>query len=174
MTKIEINDIFDIPISTLNEWKKPSSKKHKLYSFLIKYDKQYIDKVTNTHQTHRLFHILNRNIDKTQQYSYDEIQSAFLKEDYNAATQREQLIFSKFFKECDSEDLDSLSSSFEVSKRNIKKIYSSSPQRKLKGVSRVWDKRFRLKHFDTNISDISQSTPSALQLILNRRVSASV
>ncbi len=174
MTKIEINNIFDIPIPTLNEWQKPSSRKHKLYSFLLKSDKQYIDKVANTRQTHRLFHILNRNIDKQQQYSYDEIQSAFLKEDYNIATQREQLIYSKFFKECDSTDLDSLSSCFEISKRNIKKIYSSSPIRKLKGVAKIWDKRFRLKHFDTNISVISQSTPSALQLILNKRAIVNV
>ncbi len=174
MTKIEINDIFDIPISTLNEWQKISSKKHKLYSFLIKSDKQYIDKVSNTHKTHRLFHILNRNIDKQQQYSYSEIKNAFLKEDYTIATQREQLIYSKFFKECDSDDLDSLSSCFEVSKRNIKKLYSTSPIRKLKGVAKIWDKRFRLKHFDVHISTLSQSTPSALQLILNRRVTVNV
>lgn len=174
MTKIEINDIFDIPIPTLNEWQKPNSRKHKLYSFLIKSDKQYVNKIANTHKTHRLFHILNRNIDKQLQYTYNEIQSAFLKEDYNIATQREQLIYSKFFKECDSEDLESLSSCFEVSKRNIKKIYSSSPERKLKGVAKVWDKRFRLKHNDSNVSDIVQSTPSALQLILNRRATANV
>ena len=174
MTKIEINNIFDIPIPTLNEWQKPNSRKHKLYSFLIKSDKQYINSVSNNHLNHRIFHILNRNIDKIEQYSYNEIQSAFLKDDYNCATQREQLIYSKFFKECESEDLESLSNCFEVSKRNIKKIYSSSPERKLKGIAKVWDKRFRLKHYDTTISLRTQSTPSALQLILNRRVAVNV
>lgn len=170
MTKAEIHDTFDIPISTLNEWQKPNSRKHKLYSFLIKSEKNYIDKVSSKKKTHRLFHILNRNIDKKYAYTYEEIQSAFSKDNYVNADEREQLIYSKFFKEFESDDLEDLCKYFEVSKRDIKQIYSSSPYRRLKGVAQVWDKRFRLKHVSANnINIASNSTPSALQLILNKR-----
>ena len=170
MTKIQINKIFDIPIATLNEWQKVSSKKHKLYSFLIKSNEVLINKVINTHQTHRLFHILNRNISKKEHYSYDEIQNAFLKDDYNKASNKEQIIYSKFFKECDVDDLESLCECFEVSKQNIKKIYISSPYRRLKGVAKVWDKRFRLKHTnDISKSIYANSTPTALEYILQKR-----
>jgi hypothetical protein len=169
MTKTEINNIFDIPIPTLNDWQKPSSKRHKLYLFLIKSDKKYINKVNNIHKIHRLFHILNRNINIQYQYTYNEIQQAFMKQDYKLATQREQIIYAKTFKECDSNDLESLISYFEISKINIKKIYLSSPYRSLKGVAKIWNKRFRLKNIDINISSQSNNIPVPLQLVLNKR-----
>ena len=169
MTKTEIHDVFDIPITTLNEWQKPNSRKHKLYSFLVKSNKEYIDKVTATHKRHRLFHVLNRNIENRHNYSYEEIQLAFSRDHYYSATKREQLVYSKFFKEFDSDDLDDLCLTFEVSKRNIKKIYASSPYRRLKGISKVWDRRFRLKKESKTVDSNSTTTPSALQLILNRR-----
>lgn len=169
MTKTDIHNIFDIPITTLNEWQKPNSRKHKLYSFLIKTDKSDIDKIINSKQYHRLFHVLNRNIDPQYRYSYDEIQKAFLKDDYNHATGREQLIYAKFFKEFNSEDLEELCSVFEVSKRNIKKIYASSPLINLKGVAKVWGKRFRLKYNYSKAETTQTVVPSALQLILNKR-----
>ncbi len=169
MTKTEINKIFDIPIPTLNEWQKPSSRKNKLYSFLLKSDIDYVVKIHNTPNTHRLFHILNRNIDLEYQYTYSEIQQAFLKDDYGFATPREQIIYAKMFKECESDDLESLATCFEISKRNIKKIYITSPYRKLKGVAKIWDKRFRLKSINANISTQSNAVPTALQLIINQR-----
>lgn len=173
MTKAEIHDLFDIPVSTLNEWQKPNSRKHKLYSFLMKSEKSHIDKVFRSKKTHRLFHILNRNIDKKYAYTYDEIKNAFSKDKYTDANEREQLIYAKFFKEFESDDLEDFCNYFEVSKRAVKQIYASSPYRKLKGVAQVWDKRFRLKHISVNNIDvIPTSTPSLLQSILNKRASS--
>jgi hypothetical protein len=169
MTKSEIHNIFDIPISTLNEWQKPDSRKHKLYSFLIKSDKSYIDKITNTKKYHRLFNVLNRNIDRQYKYTFDEIQKAFSQDNYNNATNREQLIYSKFFKEFESDELEELCLHFEISKRNIKSIYASSPFIKLKGVAKVWSKRFRIKYIQEPVITSKTTTPSALQLILNKR-----
>ncbi|MEA2017057.1 MAG: hypothetical protein U9N59_01305 [Campylobacterota bacterium] len=169
MTKKDINKLFDIPISTLNEWQKIDSRKNKLYTFLINLNKKDIDNISSPHKYHRLFHILNRNINKDLQYTYDEIKTAFSKVDYNCATQREQLIYSKFFKECESEDLNSLSTVFGVSKMNIKNIYLDAPERSLKGVAKIWDKRFRLKHIQRDAISVNY-TPSALQLILNKRI----
>jgi hypothetical protein len=168
VTKNEINKFFDIPVSTLNEWQKTTSTKNKLYTFLLKSDSKDISNITNSHKTHRLFHILNRNIDKNKHYSYDEIQTAFTKNNYDEATSREQLIYSKFFKECESEELDSLSVVFGINKRNIKKLYVNAPERLLGGVAKIWDKRFRLKHI-SKITQIVSSTPTALQFILNKR-----
>ena len=169
MTKSEIHDIFDIPLTTLSEWQKPESRKHKLYSFLIKSDKEIVEKTTNKRKSHRLFHILNRNIDKTQQYKYDEIQKAFLKESYFDATKREQLIYSKFFKEFEGDELDELCSVFDVNKRTIKKLYLSSPYNKLKGVSKVWNRRFRVRTSNLDSSDTDRVIPSTLQSIIERR-----
>lgn len=154
MTKVEIYNIFDIPITTLNEWQKPSSRKHKLYSFLIQLDKESINTTTKKNK-HRFFHILNRNIEDKYHYSYEEIKEAFSKSKYDDTLDRAKLIYAKFFKEFESDDLEHFCEYFQVNKRNVKQIYASSPYRKLKGVAKVWDKRFRLKHISENCSFIS-------------------
>ena len=168
MTAKEIYENFDIPISTLNDWQKSESRKHKLYSFLIKADIQDIDKIINSGKSNRVFQILNKNIEKQNQYQYEEIQRAFLKKEYSQATQREQVLYAKFFKEFDQEDLEELCRYFEVNKRDIKKLYVSSPYRELKGVAKVWDRRFRLKHTKSDKKSIT-TPPLALQQILSKR-----
>jgi hypothetical protein len=162
MTKTEIHDTFDIPISTLNEWQKVNSRKHTLYSFLIKSDKSYIDQVLNNKENHRFFHILNRYIDKKYAYTYDEIHSVFTKDKYSDANEREQLIYAKFFKEFESDDLEDFCKYFDVSKRAVKQIYASSPYRRFNGIAQVWDKRFRLKHISANNIDIASTSTSSV------------
>jgi hypothetical protein len=51
----------------------------------------------------------------------------------------------------------------------VKSIYKQIPERSFKGVSEVWDKRFRLKALDTEILQLSNNIPSALQAILQKR-----
>ena len=41
MTKKEISKLFDLPLSTLNDWNKQSNRKHKL-SFIIVFNKNKI------------------------------------------------------------------------------------------------------------------------------------
>jgi len=122
-----------------------------------------------TKKTHRLIHILNKNIDKNKYFTYDEIKNAFTHTNYKEATQREKIIYSKFFKECDIDDLEDLEKVFHISKRDVKTIYKQIPERSLKGVSEVWNKRFRLKPIKTKILQPSNNIPFALQIVLQKR-----
>ncbi len=169
MTKRTICELFDLPLTTLNEWEKEKSRKHSLYTFLRSLDEKNVRKQLVKVETHRIFHILNRNISKDQQYTHDEIKQAFSKTDYASTTPREQIIYAKFFKECDIDDLESFSALFNVSKRNIKKLYEQIPERSLKGVAKAWDRRFRLKHLSVENHKQTRTIPPALQKVIDRR-----
>jgi len=169
MTKKEISKLFDLPLSTLNDWDKKTNRKHKLLQFLRSIEFEDLDKSSKNKNSHRLIHILNRNIDKNKYFTYNEIKDAFTHTDYQKATQREKIIYSKFFKECEVDDLEDLEKVFHISKRDVKSIYKQIPERSFKGVSEVWDKRFRLKAFHDEVLHTSNNIPSVLQAILQRR-----
>jgi len=169
MTKKEISKLFDLPLSTLNDWDKETNRKHKLFQFLNSIEFEDVDKLSKPKRSHRLFHILNKNIDKSNHFTYDEIKNAFSHTDYKEATQREKIIYSKFFKECDVDDLEDLEKVFHISKRDVKRIYKQIPERSFKGVSNIWDRRFRLKSVNTEVLQPSKNIPSALQAILQSR-----
>ena len=168
MTKTEASRILDIPLSTLNDWEKLDSNRHTLYKFIIASDRNEVVSKLNNKKSHRLFHILNRNINSNFNYSFNDIQKAFSNDNYNKSTSHERIIYSKFFKECDPDDLESLIFVFGVSKRTIKQLYVTLPDRKISGVAKVWDKRFRLKHLATEQKRTNKVT-SVLQHILNKR-----
>ena len=168
MTKSEASRILDIPLSTLNDWEKLDSNRHTLYKFIITSNRKDIESKLNDKKSHRIFHILNRNINTTFNYTFNDIEKAFSKNNYNKASQRECIIYSKFFKECDVDDLESLISVFGISIRTIKQLYLTLPERKIIGVARVWDKRFRVKHL-IHEQKRTNKVPSALQHILNKR-----
>lgn len=169
MTKQEISNIFDLPLSTLNDWDKEDSRKYKLFEFLQNIEVEDVKKELQQRKTHRIFHILNRNIDDKAKFTYDEIKHAFVKKNYEETTQRERIVYAKFFKECDVSDLDDFEKVFHVSKRDIKTIYKQIPERTFKGVAQVWDKRFRLKPKVTHTSVNTTTIPLALQKILEKR-----
>jgi len=169
MTNKEISKIFEIPLSTINDWQKVDSNRYKLYQFLHATNVKDVQDITSQQKNHRLFHILNRNIEQVSNYSVQEVKTAFSYKHYNEATLREQLIYSKFFKECDEEDLATLQTLLNISIRDVKQIYLSSPLRKLKGVSEIWDKRFRIKVSNTEETPVNNVIPSALSLILKKR-----
>lgn len=169
MTKKEISEIFDLPISTLNDWDKENSRKYKLFQFLYNLETEDIQKKLKKRKTHRIFHILNRNIDNNEKFTYDEVRNAFIQTNYDEATQREKIIYSKFFKECDVSDLEDFEKVFHVSKRDIKTIYKQIPERMFKGVAEIWDKRFRLQSIVADIPLRTNNIPLALQKILERR-----
>ena len=108
MTKKEISKIFDIPFSTVSDWQKENSSRHKLYEFLHAISKKEYQSIRSQQKNHRLLHILNRNIDKKNTYKVKDIKAAFSKTDFKDASVSQQVIYSKFFKECDSDDLKSL------------------------------------------------------------------
>ena len=169
MTKQDISKLFDLPLSTLNDWDKETNRKHKLFQFLSSIEFEDVEKFSEVKKNHRLFHILNRNIDENKHFTYDEIKSAFSHTNYQEATQREKIIYSKFFKECDVDDLEDLVKVFHISKRDVKSIYKQIPERLFKGVSDIWDKRFRLKALNSEVLQASNNIPPALQAILQRR-----
>jgi len=169
MTNKEISKLFEIPLSTINDWQKKGSTRYKLYHFLHAINIKDVKDISTQQKSHRLIHILNRNIDKKSAYSIKEIENAFSLSEYTKASQREQVIYSKFFKECDAEDLSSLQSLFNLSIRNVKQIYLSSPLRKLRGVRDLWDKRFRIKSDDERAIPLNNTIPNALAHILNKR-----
>ena len=168
MTHAQISKYLDIPFTTLNDWKKEGSNRNKLYQLLINLEEKEVQNKLNKKIKHRFFHILNRNIDKTLKFTSSDIKKAFDRKYYHEATFREQSIYAKFFKELEANELDEFIKTFNVSKRNIKSLYLSSPFRTLKGIAKTWDKRFRLKHIDSNI-ETKKTIPLALQNILNRK-----
>lgn len=169
MTKKEISKIFDLPITTLNDWDKEASRKNKLFQFLQNIKLEDTKKNLKKKKTHRIFHILNRNIENDKKFTYDEVRNAFIQTNYDDASQREKIVYSKFFKECDVSDLEDFEKVFHVSKRDIKTIYKQIPERMFKGVSEIWDKRFRLQSIVTNIPLRTNNIPLALQNILEKR-----
>lgn len=144
MDKNEINEVLDIPLSTLYDWEKEEHPKNKLFRLLSNTSKHTAKEKIKKKDRHRIFHILNRNIAENNKYTKDEIKKAFSKEGYRFASSRERIIYSRFFKECDEEDLNDLISVFHVSVRNIKRIYTDMPERKFASVANVWDRRFRI------------------------------
>lgn len=173
MTQTQISKYLEIPLTTLNDWKKEDSNRNKLYQLLINLDEKEVENITNKKVTHRFFHILNRNINNNSRFTFSDIKKAFNKKDYHKATITEQSIYSKFFKELEANELDEFEKTFNVSKRDIKKIYISSPFRTIKAIAKIWDKRFRLNSLDVNI-DNRKTVPTALQNILNRKKLAHV
>ncbi|UTJ05586.1 hypothetical protein [Arcobacter roscoffensis] len=168
MTQTETSKYLDIPLTTLNDWKKEDSNRYKLYQLLISLDKSDVVQKLNKKVNHRVFSILNRNIDDNSKSTFDEIRKAFSKKDYHAGTIKEQTIYSKFFKELEVNELEDFVNTFNVSKRDIKSIYISSPFRNLSGVAKNWDKRFRLKHLPLQ-KEHNKNVPSGLQSILNKK-----
>lgn len=159
MTHREIKEHLNIPLSTLDSWKNESHPKNKLYLFLSNTNSKYVEKqISIENKTHRIFHIINRN--SIESYSWVDVHNAFKKDTYENASSKETIIYSKIFKECEPDDLDSLLKTFNVSKRNIKKIYLSSPLRKLTGVAKVWDSRFRIPTKDRYIPKEKEYTSS--------------
>ncbi len=173
MTQAQISKHLDIPLTTLNDWKKEDSNRYKLYQLLINLDEKDIKNITNKKTNHRFFHILNRNIDNYSKFTKDDVQKAFSRKDYHEATIKEQSIYSKFFKELEPNELEEFVKTFNVSKRDIKSIYISSPFRNLSGIAKTWDRRFRLKHINSN-TEHKKPIPTALQNILNRKKLANV
>ncbi len=168
MTQIQISKYLDIPFTTLNDWKKEDSNRNKLYQLLINLDEKEVQSKLTKKTNHRFFHILNRNINNYSKFTADDIREAFDKKDYHEATLREQSIYAKFFKELEANELDEFIKTFNVSKRDIKSIYASSPFRSLKGVAKIWDRRFRLKNLDSKLEN-KKVVPLALQNIINRK-----
>ena len=93
---------------------------------------------------HRITHILNRNINQKFKYPKSEIYEAFQQSDYSKASQRQKLIYSKFFKECDEEDLYKLITVYHTTFENLKSIYNTSIYRNHNAISTNWDKVFNL------------------------------
>ncbi|NQY23624.1 MAG: hypothetical protein HRT41_06295 [Campylobacteraceae bacterium] len=168
MTQVEISKYLEIPLTTLNDWKKEDSNRNKLYQLLIHLDKKELQNISEKKVTHRFFHILNRNIDEHFKFTYSDIKKAFNKSKYDDASIKEQSIYSKFFKELSPDELEEFISTFDISKRDVKNIYITSPFRSLTGVAKSWDKRFRLKHLPLN-GDNENIVPLALQNILKRK-----
>lgn len=168
MTQIQISKYLDIPLTTLHDWKKEDSSRNKLYQILINLDEKEVLSTLNKKTNHRFFHILNRNVDNNSKSSFNEIKKAFSRRDYHQGTIKEQTIYAKFFKELEVDELEDFIKTFNVSKRDIKCIYSTSPFRNLSGVAKSWDRRFRLKYLN-NDTEYKMNVPSALQNILNRK-----
>lgn len=159
MTHKEIKEHLNIPLTTLDSWKKENHNKHLLYLLLINTEAKYVEKkITLDKKNHRIFHILNRNIKES--YSWKDIHNAFKKKSYDEGSNKDKSIYSKFFKECDSKDLESLEKVFDVSKRDIKKIYISSPLKKINGISKVWNSRFRIPKEDKAITKEKEYIPT--------------
>lgn len=169
MTQSEISTYLNIPFATLNDWKKENSNRHKLYELLANLDKDIVSQIFNKPKEHRIFHVLNRNVISEEKFTFHDIKNAFTKNNYHEGTIKEQTIYSKFFKEIDIDELDDFIKTFNVSKRDIKNIYISSPFRTLGGVSKKWDNRFRLKSLTNHNISFDSKPTSLLQSIINQR-----
>lgn len=107
----------------------------------------------------RLPHILNRNIAKINRISKKEINSAFTRRDYAFLRQTERVVFSKFIKEVEIEDIDAILEAYNFKKEDIKRIYETSPYRNSL-LSSEWDKYFELETVYKKVR--SERKPSAI------------
>lgn len=107
---------------------------------LSRLNKLLINKINKKYENHRFFHILNRNIEESERYLKEEIEIAFRKSEYDEATIREKVIYSKFFRELEIDEVAEFCETFKVQECNIRAIYESSPLKLLRGVSEIWDK----------------------------------
>jgi len=89
---------------------------------------------------HRIYHILNRNISNEAKFDFDEIRKPFFLSNHNS---RDTFIIHRFFKELDTDDIDSFCEEFSVSKELIKKTYLGSAVNLLSGVRKKWEPYFK-------------------------------
>lgn len=96
----------------------------------------------------RLINFKTKNINGVEKYSFYEVKEAFDITRFDSNSRRHRIIASKFFKECDLEDLDSLTKNYGISIRGVKHTYSNSPEKKLKSVQKngIEDLGCRLKN----------------------------
>ncbi len=118
--------------------------------------------------THRIFHILNRNIAPQYKYSFDEIKEAFSKE-YKDATERDRFIYGRFFRECEDDDLESFIEFFGLSEEKIKEIYEQTGLSVFRGVALVWSKYFGLKIPKKEKRKLNTKMSDRVKKILERR-----
>jgi hypothetical protein len=172
MTEEDIAEL-GVPYTTLQDWKKPSNKRHPLYRLLTNLDRDEAEKLLNKGSVHRLQHVLNRNISKELKYSYKEIQGAFENTHYEQLNKRQQNVIDLFFKECDTDDVKSLNDFFKIPRGNLKKLYSEAISlRKIEGVAKVWDRKFRLKKLPKKTPVTVKHIPPALEKVLSKRTVA--
>ncbi len=177
MTNQQISEKFNIPTSTVAEWSNPNHNKHTIYLYLLNSSEKQVDQTIN--KKHRLLPILNRNI-ADKEYTLYEIKEAFTCKDTRNATWRQKAIWSKFFKECDVEDLEDLIQHHGVSTKRVKRIYLELPERAFSGVNNVWDKRFHIKDKVTitkaprGVGKSSRPFPTLLAKVVQDRVNENI
>jgi len=172
MKNKQISEIFSIPTSTVAEWSNPNHNKHKIYLYLLNSSKEVAENALN--KRHRLLHILNRNT-FSEKYTMKEIKEAFALRDTTNITRRQATIFSKFFKECDVEDLGDLISIHGVSINKVKNIYTSIPEKQLPGVCETWNNRFKIKTQKTrDLKRAPTQLPRLLTKVLQERAHESL
>lgn len=123
----EIAEVFDLPLSTLKDWRNPSNRKNKLYQYLASLPSPNI--TINV----RLLQQLNRNSALEYHFTLQEITHCFEHENFKDLNEREKTIALTLYREGDSEDADQLALALHISRENIDKIFSTSPLCELSG-----------------------------------------
>lgn len=138
MTLKEISVLYDLPVSTLKDWRNPLHKRHKLFLHLQNGN----DSQRDTRQI-RLLQLLNRNITPEYHFALNELRECFQKKHYGKTTQREKIILAKLFKEGDIEDAHEVERVLNINGDNIRCLFKSSPYQKAYGFEK-WQKEYGL------------------------------
>jgi len=115
----------------------------------------------------RLPHILNRNI--VNKISTDEINLTFSRKEYSHLRNIERVVFSKFIKEVEIEDIDSILESYDFTKEDIKRLYETSPYRNSL-LSKEWDKYFELQSIFKPKKVVRKPSRITMQILAKRGV----
>jgi len=119
----------------------------------------------------RLPNILNRNIAQKHKVTKEQINSTFAKEKYSLLDKNERYIFSKFIKEVEFEDIDTILKNYDFTKDDIKRLYATSPFLGRSLLSKEWNEYFNIKikpRKNIGIKNRRYRTP-AVNSILQRR-----
>lgn len=154
MTLLEISTKFDLPLSTLKDWRNPQSKKHKLFIYLQNAEESNVGLPYV-----RLLQLLNRNIAKEYQFTSSELHRCFKKKSYERLTQREKIIASRLFKDGDVGDAQEIASNLNIDQENIKSIFKSSPFFNANGFS-VWMDAYGFQS-PSSVKDETKVAPKA-------------
>lgn len=118
---------------------------------------------------HRIFHILNRNVTGEHKRTFDDIKKAFSLKDLNNIKIEDSLIHSKFFKECETNDLPTLIETFDLDINIIKEIYANSTLRIFQGIADIWDPIFNLPRLKYEKREPSKEMPKVLQDVFKKK-----
>lgn len=117
----------------------------------------------------RFMKIFNENTTIVNQYTVDEIHNAFKRASYNSDITRVKQIYNIFFKNFTPKDENEFLKKFKIQKSSLRKVYLSSPYKKIESIAKPWDDKLRIKIINRSYKELELIKQSQKkQQLINR------